>query len=253
MEYGYNVKVGYYDQENQDLNGQNTAMDELWSMNETLSPGEIRGILAHFLFTGDACFKVVKTLSGGERARLTFAKMLMSKSNLLILDEPTNHLDIDSREALENALIEFEGTIIAVSHDRYFIDKLSTRMLVFGIEKDGSLFDFKGKYTEFINYKERFLIAQGEQKNKVDTATDAKTEFLNNKAKQAEKRKQIAKIERSKKECSDIESRLSEIDVECENASTDHKKLAVLYDEKENLEMRLLELYEFLDTNSVEL
>ena len=250
IDVGYNVYPAYYDQENQDLNNSNTAMDELWSMNETFSPGEIRSIMARFLFFGDACFKSVGSLSGGERARLTFAKMLMSKSNLLILDEPTNHLDIDSREALENALLEYDGTIIAVSHDRYFIDKLSSRMIIFGINSDNSLFDYKGGYSEFVDYKNRFLLNENAENRQTETITDAKSDYLNRKAEQAEKRKHAAKIERAKKEKANIEVRLSEIDVECENASTDHNMLAKLYFEKEELEIKLLEIYEFLESNS---
>ncbi len=251
IDIGYNVYPAYYDQENQDLNVSNTAMQELWSMNETLSPGEIRSIMARFLFTGDACFKQVSSLSGGERARLTFAKMLMSKSNLLILDEPTNHLDIDSREALENALLEYEGTIIAVSHDRYFIDKLSSRMIIFEEKPQKSLFDYKGGYSEYVDYKSKYL-AQSDTDTQIHTImTDAKADYISKKAEQAEKRKLASKIERSKKEISDIESRITDIDLESEASSTDHNKLAQLYEEKEKLEERLLELYEFLDSNSI--
>lgn len=252
IDIGYNVYPAYYDQENQDLVSENTVMDELWSTNETLSPGEIRSILARFLFQGDDCFKIVGTLSGGERARLTFAKLLMSKSNLLILDEPTNHLDIDSREALENALLEYEGTIIAVSHDRYFIDKLSTRMMVFNAQEKGKLFDYKGGYSEYVAYNEQYMQTGGTFE-KAQTITAAKADFMNKKAELAEKRKHQNKIERSKKEVVEIEQRMTDIDKECELAATDHHKLAELYDEKEKLDERLLELYEFLTENDIEL
>ena len=253
IDIGYNVYPAYYDQENQDLNVSNTVMDELWSMNEMLAPGEIRSILARFLFIGDDCFKIVGTLSGGERARLTFAKLLMSKSNLLILDEPTNHLDIDSREALESALQEYEGTIIAVSHDRYFIDKLSSRMIVFNATEKGKLFDYKGGYSEYVEYNEKYLspVAQGEGKAEIMTA--AKVEFMNKKAAQSEQRRHKHKIETAKKEVERIEKRLVEIDLETEEAATDHHKLAELYEEKTMLEEKLMEHYEFLDENSVDL
>ncbi|MBR2474492.1 MAG: ABC-F family ATP-binding cassette domain-containing protein [Clostridia bacterium] len=252
VDIGYNVYPAYYDQENQDLCNENTVMDELWSMNETLSPGEIRGILARFLFRGDDCFKVVGTLSGGERARLTFAKLLMSKSNLLILDEPTNHLDIDSREALENALFEYEGTIIAVSHDRYFIDKLSTRMMVFNAQEKGKLFDYKGGYSDYVAYSEQYMSSENAGTNE-QTVSTSKAEFMNKKAELAEKRKLQNKIERSKKEVVEIEARMTEIDKECEAAATDHNRLSQLYEEKERLDERLLELYEFLTDNGIEL
>ncbi len=252
IDIGYNVYPAYYDQENQDLNDENTVMDELWSTNETLSPKEIRSILARFMFTGDACFKNVGALSGGERARLTFAKMLMSKSNLLILDEPTNHLDIDSREALENALLEYEGTIIAVSHDRYFIDKLASRMLIFGISDKYGLFDYAGNYSDFCQYKEKFLTPSGEISSE-PIITAAKSDYLNKKAEQSEKRKYAAMLDKLKKEKYEIEARITEIDTEIDKVSTDHSKLAQLYDEKDALEIRLMEIYEFLDTNNVDI
>ena len=253
IDVGYNVFPAYYDQENQDLNPQNTVMDELWSMNETLAPGEIRSILARFLFIGDDCFKVVGTLSGGERARLTFAKLLMSKSNLLILDEPTNHLDIDSREALEQALTEYEGTKHAVSHDRYFIDKLSTRMLVFNATENGKLFDYKGSYSEYLNYSEKYLSGNMITNEKGDVMTAAKADFISKKAEQAEIRRHKHKIETAKKEIERIEKRITEIDVEAEASATDHHKLAELYEEKSDLEEKLMEYYEFLDENSIDL
>ncbi len=244
---GYNVIVGYYDQENQDLNPENSVMDELWAVNETKSPGEIRALLAKFLFTGDDCFKSVESLSGGERARLTLAKLIMSKNNLLILDEPTNHLDINSREALENALLEYEGTILAVSHDRYFIDKLSKRMLVFGAVEQGKIFDYKGTYSEFNAYKSTYL-TQNSGKNEEKTESASKNEYLKKKEEAAARRKHEHKIEVSKREVERIEKRLSEIEVESSGeAAFDHKKALMLYEEKESLEAKLFELYEFLD------
>ena len=244
---GYNVVVGYYDQENQDLSGSNTVMDELWSVNESKAPGEIRALLARFLFTGDDCFKSVESLSGGERARLTLAKLIMSKNNFLILDEPTNHLDINSREALENALLEYDGTILAVSHDRYFIDKLSKRMLVFGAVEEGKIFDYKGTYSEFNAYKSTYL-TPSEGKNEEKSESASKNEYLKKKEEAAAKRKHAHKIELSKKEVEKIEQRLSEIDSESSGeAAFDHKKALALYEEKEKLEERLFELYEFLE------
>ncbi|MBO5327497.1 MAG: ABC-F family ATP-binding cassette domain-containing protein, partial [Clostridia bacterium] len=128
VEAGYNVEIGYYDQENQNLSPENTVIDELWNAYPQLTETEIRNTLALFRFVGEDVFRTVSVLSGGERARLTLAKLILSKMNLLVLDEPTNHLDIDSREALETALSAFEGTVLAVSHDRYFMDKLATRV-----------------------------------------------------------------------------------------------------------------------------
>lgn len=243
---GYNVYMGYYDQENQELDGTNTVMDELWSVNESLAPGEIRSILARFLFRGDDCFKNVSDLSGGERARLTLAKLIMSKNNLLVLDEPTNHLDINSREALEEALRDYDGTLIAVSHDRYFISKLSNRILAFGAEEKGKIFDYRGSYDEFLNYRAQYMSAK-EMGSEIKKETEAKSEYLKKKEEASAKRKLEHKIEVSKKEVERIEKRIEEIDTESASvAATDHKRLAELYEEKEALEEKLMELYEFL-------
>ena len=243
---GYNVYPGYYDQENQDLNGENTVMDELWSVNETASPGEIRSLLARFLFIGDSCFKQVSTLSGGERARLTLAKLLMSRNNLLILDEPTNHLDINSREALEDALLEYDGTLLAVSHDRYFINKLSNRMLVFGAMEKGRIFDYKGSYSEYLSYMARFRQNTADE-TEIKTVSAAKNQYLKKKEEASEKRRFAHRLDVARKEAARIEKRISEIDAESSSeAATDHKRLAELFEEKASLEEKLLEHYEFL-------
>ena len=141
---GYHVEVGYYDQENQNLTPENTVLDEIWNAYPTLTETQIRNTLGLFRFTGESVFKEVSVLSGGERARLTLAKLILSKMNLLVLDEPTNHLDIDSREALEHALSQFDGTIVTVSHDRYLVDKLATRILEIkpGDAFEGDLLDY---------------------------------------------------------------------------------------------------------------
>ncbi|MBE6609149.1 MAG: ABC-F family ATP-binding cassette domain-containing protein [Ruminococcaceae bacterium] len=246
VDIGYNVHCAYYDQENQDLDTSNTVMDELWNVNDSLSPGEIRAILARFLFTGEDCFKEVSVLSGGERARLTLAKLIMSKNNFLILDEPTNHLDINSREALESALEDFDGTILAVSHDRYFIDKLSTRMLVFNAVDQNRVFDYKGGYSEYLEYKEKYLIANETQET-VKAETASKAEYNRKKEEQSNKRKFAHKIEVAKREVRSIEARIQEIDEECNGpAATDHKRLAELFEKRNQIEAKLLEHYEFL-------
>lgn len=246
VEYGYNVISGYYDQENQQLDPSNTVMDELWSLDTTLSPTEIRNTLALFLFRGDDCYKQVASLSGGEKARLSLAKLILRKNNLLILDEPTNHLDINSREALERALLEYDGTLIAVSHDRYFVNKLATRMLVFGAVERGSIFDHHGTYSEYISYKERFLsdTETGNASAKQDTAN--KTAYLQKKEAQSEERKRLRRIENAKKRASELESKLTELEQECNNADLDHKRLAELWNEKETAEEELLSVYELL-------
>ncbi|MFA6949042.1 MAG: ABC-F family ATP-binding cassette domain-containing protein, partial [Eubacteriales bacterium] len=187
VEYGYNVTVGYYDQENQNLDDSKTVIDELWDTYPSLTQTEIRNALALFLFRGDDILKPVSILSGGERARLTLCKLILAKMNLLILDEPTNHLDINSREALEGALEAFDGTIIAVSHDRYFINKLSTRILDFNAVEDGRIFDYRGSYREYIDYKNERLIKDNSA-GADNAASASKEQYLNAKKAQSDKR-----------------------------------------------------------------
>lgn len=243
FEFGYNVSPGYYDQENQNLNPSNTVIEELWDCYPHLTQTEIRNALALFLFRGDDIFKQISILSGGEKARITFAKLMLSKYNLLFLDEPTNHLDIMSREVLENALEKFDGTIIAVSHDRYFINKLATRILSF--EKDG-VRDFNGRYQDYIEYIERFSEATVAEKK--ESVTDSKSEYLKNKQKSSEKRKYESKIRNDKAEIEKIEKQLSEINEKISENQSNSSLLVELYNESEALESRMLELMEELDS-----
>ncbi|MGM9636348.1 MAG: ATP-binding cassette domain-containing protein [Eubacteriales bacterium] len=244
FDYGYNVTVGYYDQENQNLTEENTVLDELWNQYSKLTQTEIRNALALFLFRGDDIFKQIKVLSGGEKARITFAKLMLSKFNLLFLDEPTNHLDILSREVLENALEQYDGTIVAVSHDRYFIKKLATRILAF--RPDHTVMDFAGTYEQYQDY----LASYGTQtvQTKEESVSDSKQQYLKNKQNQAEKRKIESKIRRDREEIAKIEARLSEIPAEIEANPTDASKLTALYAESESLEERMMELMEELDS-----
>ena len=259
IEHGYNVEIGYYDQENQNLDPDKTVIDELWDHYPTLPEQKIRSTLAWFNFFGEDVYKTVKMLSGGERARLTLSKLILSHMNLLILDEPTNHLDIDSREALESALEEFDGTIIAVSHDRYFIEKLASRIIE--IKPDGyvdaDMFDYqilhKGEaYSEF----RRFTNERRERLSSQSVAVDApkaepgsqKEQYLKNKQNAAEIRKQEAKKRRLTSEMEKLEAELEEIEeLMVGEAATDYKKLAELDDRKNEIEERLLEIYEELE------
>ena len=244
VEYGSNVTLGYYDQENQNLDESKTVLDELWDTYPDLTHTEVRNALALFQFKGDDIEKRVSTLSGGERARLTLTKLMLSKMNLLILDEPTNHLDINSREALEEALGEFDGTIIAVSHDRYFIKKLATRILDFGIPQPLSIYDYRGGWEEYREYKERHKRPDSDDK-RTEVVTRSKEEFLSAKQRQSEQRKYERRVRLNAEETAKVEARLAEISEEMHGeAATDHVKLAELYSEQEKLEARLLELYE---------
>ena len=143
---GTNVNVGYYDQEQSDLNLDKTIIDEVWDDFPNLTTSKLRIYLASFLFTGDDVFKVINTLSGGEKCRINLLKLILSKSNLLLLDEPTNHLDIISREALEDAILEYDGTLMVISHDRYFLNKVISRILE--LKEDG-VSEYLGNYSYY--------------------------------------------------------------------------------------------------------
>ena len=249
IEFGYNVTVGYYDQENQNLDEDNTVLDELWNAYPNLTETEIRNTLALFLFRGDDIVKEVRVLSGGERARLTLAKLILSRMNLLILDEPTNHLDIESREALERALTEFDGTIIAVSHDRYFTRRLATRFVDLG---DGGR-DFRGGYDDYMHWQEARL-AEGAKVTDDLTADRTavkygepakKEEYEEKKRSGAEKRKLEKRRAELEREIAKTEKQIAGIDdLLFGEAATDYVRAAELTDEKTVAEDRLLQLYE---------
>ncbi len=271
IEAGYNVEIGYYDQENQNLDPENTVLDELWNAYPRMTETEIRNTLGQFRFVGEDVFKEVSVLSGGERARLTLAKLILSKMNLLVLDEPTNHLDIDSREALETALEGFVGTIFAVSHDRYFIEKLATRIVEITPGRGATLVDGQsgGDFTDYrVEHKgeayteyRRFMEARG-QGNTVrptamgtasaapagDTPTASKEAYQQAKASAAEARKKKNRIEKLHKEAERLETEIEAIDEELNGAAaTDYKRAAELDTRKCECEEALMAVYEELE------
>ena len=249
IETGYNVNVGYYDQENQNLSMSNTVLDELWNTYPTLTELTVRNALARFRFVGDDVYKTVYDLSGGERARLTLAKLILSEINLLILDEPTNHLDISSREALEEALLEFDGTVITVSHDRYFLGKLATRIIE--LTPDG-MYDMSvvrsGRgYEELCEERARRAERTvGDVQISAEAKTTTQKElYLKNKQDAAEARRAKNRLERLQKEAEKLESELAEIEKEMSGeAAYDYVRLSELDEKKNALEERLLEIYE---------
>ena len=262
VEAGYNVEVGYYDQENQNLCDENSVLEELWSAYPRLPELQIRNALAQFRFVGEDVEKPVSVLSGGERARLTLCKLILSHMNLLVLDEPTNHLDIDSREALESALEQFDGTILTVSHDRYLIDKLATRILMMkpGAAFAGDLLDYEisplcvGQgYTEFLRYKtareqERAGTLGAESVSEASAPSAAKVDYLKNKQNAAEERKKRNRLQKLREECPKIEQELAELEETMSGeAATDYKRLAELDEKKSELEERLMAVYEELE------
>ncbi len=258
IEEGYHVEVGYYDQENQNLTPENTVLDELWNAYPTMTETEVRNTLGLFRFTGDDVFKTVSVLSGGERARLTLSKLILSRMNLLVLDEPTNHLDIDSREALEQALEQFEGTVITVSHDRYLVDRLATRILELkpGECFEGDLLDYRvdhpgSAYTEFRTYKEARIAerqSEGSQIAVPIAVSSNKEQYLKNKQAAAEERKRKNRLEKLKKECEELENELASIEEELfGSAASDYQRAAELDARKNEVEERLMEIYEELE------
>ena len=251
IEHGYNVNIGYYDQENQNLTQSSTVLDELWNAYPSLTETEIRNTLALFRFIGDDVYKLVGELSGGERARLTLSKLILHGTNLLILDEPTNHLDIDSREALEGALDEYEGTVVVVSHDRYFIEKLSTRLIdMLPLSMGGGFADIgvmrKGAgYEELCRDRERRAGLSSPAETESPSASSNKELYLKKKKESADARNAQKRLERLRAEATKIENEIDEIDARMAGeAAYDYKLLSELEEKKSALEERLLEIYE---------
>lgn len=186
---GVNVNVGYYDQEQSNLSEDKTIIDEVWDDFPELTTSKIRGALGSFLFTGDDVFKTMDKLSGGEKCRVNLLKLMLSKSNLLLLDEPTNHLDIMSREALENAILSYDGTLIVISHDRYFLNKVINRIIE--LREDG-LSEYLGNYSYYIDKKQN---PQRFQNLEDLSGATTKTQLNENK----KKKRDIIKEEKFKK------------------------------------------------------
>ena len=202
--WGAKTDIGYYSQNLEDLDARNEVIQELRRVAPLAENGALRGFLARFLFIGEDVFKSVKDLSGGEKGRLALAKLIYSNKNVLILDEPTNHLDIPSREALEDALDAFEGTIIAVSHDRFFLDKVSTQILSF--EDSNEIVIYDGNYSEFHEWKVRQLLSGVRQPQSSENAKSNNSEPPKI---HEEKRENLSKNQLQK-----IENRIKEIEKE---------------------------------------
>jgi ATP-binding cassette subfamily F protein 3 len=249
---GYNIKIGYYDQENRGLCDSNTVFEELRKEYPTKTDLELRSTLALFLFDADDILKRVSTLSGGERARLTLAKLILKKVNLLIMDEPTNHLDIGSSEALENALMAFEGTIIAVSHDRYFINRIATRIIELAPSSERGLYDYSLEdydeaYTEYMRLRELKRLSAEVSLTKADTPSEAKLSYEERKRENAERRSLEKKKERAEAKIKELEAELEALDEELfGEAASDYKRAAEIDERKNEIEEELLSLYEII-------
>jgi len=243
--WGTGVNAGYYDQRLLTVDDRNTVIEELRTIaSSAITDGELRGFLGRFLFSGDDVFKPVSALSGGEKGRLALAKLIYSRVNVLLLDEPTNHLDIASCEALEDALNEFDGTIITVSHDRYFLDRIATQILAF---TDKGVEYFDGGYSEFYEAHHRTLAEQqtreAEAQKAERQARKAEAPKQNKTNKSRQKTPSPAEIE---VEIHVAESELQEMAalLSTEEVARDKDKLFELSEQYQSLEARIAELYQ---------
>ena len=232
--FGTNVSVGYYDQEQANLHGNKTVLAELWDEHPTTPEKEIRSILGGFLFSGDDVEKTIPLLSGGEKARVALAKLAMDRDNFLILDEPTNHLDIDSKEVLENALIDFDGTLLFVSHDRYFINRVATQVLE--LSEEGSTL-YLGDYDYYLEKKaelEALAAAKAEAVSVSSTEEVTSNDYHLQKQNQKELRKITRRIEQLEAEMEELDQKIQDI-TETMHSTNDAADLVQLQSELDQL------------------
>lgn len=245
---GAKVRIGYYDQEQQVLHDNKTIFDEISDSYPALTHTRIRNLLAAFLFTGDDVFKPIHSLSGGEKGRVSLAKLMLSNANFLILDEPTNHLDLYSKEILEDAINNYEGTVFYVSHDRYFINKTATRIL--DLTENG-LINYKGNYDYYLEKKEEGLITPDsgsilKETVKTESSSESKEDWKQKKEAQAKARKRANALKRCEEQITELEAKLEELDAVMalpENAANSAKLLEITK-EQGSVSEELEQLYE---------
>ncbi len=243
VRFGTNVYAGYYDQEQQKLDESKTIFAEIADTYPTLTTGQIRNVLAAFVFTNDDVFKPISALSGGERGRVSLAKIMLSKANLLMLDEPTNHLDMFSKEVLENALNCYEGTVIYISHDRYFINK--TAEIILELTPTGVV-QYMGNYDYYLEKKaeqrrneEEKAKESGVSSAIPPSASETKMDWLKQKEQLAAERKLAAKIARIEQEIEETEAAIAKADEDMALASTNYTKAQEIFEKKTKLEEQL--------------
>ena len=244
---GTNVHIGYYDQEQQELDETKTIFQEIADTYPTMDNGRIRNVLAAFVFTGDDIYKTISSLSGGEKGRISLAKIMLSNANVLMLDEPTNHLDMYSKEILEDAINQYEGTVMYISHDRYFINRTAQKILEltpYGVN------EYLGDYQYYLEKKQQQQIQLRENEAKqqqivIDTISEGKADWLKQKQQQAEQRKAEAKINKVEKEIEKTERDIEQLDKMLfqEEISSDFSKAQELFEQKTKLEKHLEQLY----------
>ena len=239
--YGKSLDMGYFDQEQANLTSNNTVLNEVWNVFPNRLEKDIRTLLGNFLFTGDDVFKTVHQLSGGEKVRLTLCKLMLQRNNFLLLDEPTNHLDIDSKEMLELSLEDYEGTLFFISHDRYFIDKIATRILE--VTPHGVV-SYLGNYSDYIEKKRLINEQMASQQNEMaNSSTNSITDY--------QKQKEQRRLEQQRKrQLEDIENKINAYEEELaykkaelfqEEVYLDSQKSALVQSRIEELEELLLE------------
>ena len=250
---GAKVQIGYYDQEHHVLHQEKTIFQEIADTYPTLTETEIRNMLAAFLFTGDDVFKEISSLSGGERGRVSLAKLMLSEANFLILDEPTNHLDIASKEILEEALNSYTGTVFYVSHDRYFINQTATRILEL---TNLAVVNYIGDYDYYLDKKEELtekyapVKEQAIETAQAEVSSEGKLTWQQQKEEQARKRKQENELKKTEQRIEELETRDKEIDetLVLPDVCTNVGRCAELSREKEKIRQELEELYEIWET-----
>lgn len=240
---GKNVFIGYYDQEQSNLSSEKTVIDEVWDDFPELTTTEIRNALASFLFTGDDVFKKISALSGGEKCRINLLKLILSKANFLLMDEPTNHLDIMSREALENAILGYDGTVLVISHDRYFLNKVVNK--IYQLDKDG-VKEYLGNYSYYIEKKKNPLRYQQEEENYGKTKTQIQNEKKKKRELEKAEKEKKSRIKNIETEISNLEKLIAELqDQLClEEIYSSPEKSESVNRELTNTQIKLDELYQ---------
>ncbi len=239
---GTHVNTAYFDQEQSSLNHENTILDEIWDDNPRLDHYQIRTYLAQFLFTGDDIYKEIGDLSGGEKSRVALLKLMLSDANFLLMDEPTNHLDIDSKEILEDALINYEGTLLIISHDRYFLNKVTTKILE--LSKEG-LAEYLGNYNYYLEKKNEYLYDDIDDEYSI-TKTEIKARRKKEKEKKQQEKKKKLEIEQLEVEISGIEKKINELEeLMCNpDVFSNPQKSKEIHQETNNLKQKLEKMFD---------
>lgn len=242
-DYGANVEVGYFDQMQQNLDLSKTALDEVWDTFPNMTQTEVRSALASFLFKGEEVFKPLSKMSGGERARVSLLKLMLKGSNFLLLDEPTNHLDASSREELEKTLLDYSGTMLIVSHDRYFINKIADRILLL---TNGGVKEYLGNYDYYLERSTAEKQGTVQTESKKDKKEKPQNDYFLQKQKQSEERKRQTKLKKAESEIERLDEEIAKTQelLSSEEVAADYEKLMELSKLLEDLQKQQEEQYE---------